>query len=68
MTGAQIREGRLAKEWTQAQLAVQLGVVVETVSRWEQERVRPPMRSEIALRHVLDIDESKPVKSKRRKS
>ena len=70
MIGAEIRLARRAKGWTQAELAAELGVVVGTVYRWEADRVTPPRRSEIALRQVLGQgqEESKPAKSKRRKS
>ena len=68
MTGAEIREARLGLGLTQALLASQLGVAVETVHRWEAEKINPTLRSQIALRSVLGKEESKPAKSKRRKS
>jgi transcriptional regulator with XRE-family HTH domain len=42
----QIRE---VKNWTQSQLADELGVSRETVSRWEQERKYPSLENQICI-------------------
>jgi transcriptional regulator with XRE-family HTH domain len=55
VSGAEIRAARLAKGWTQTDLAEELDVVLETVNRWETGVYQPPRRSEIALRTVLGI-------------
>jgi transcriptional regulator with XRE-family HTH domain len=68
MTGAQIKAGRLAQGWTQVELAEALDVAPETISRWENDVIFISRRSKLALKSLLGQEESKPVKSKRRKS
>lgn len=54
--GAAIRTARIAKEWTQEELANLLGVPRETVTRWEG-GVRPHDINEAWLRRHLDLPE-----------
>ena len=47
--GKRIKEERLAKKWTQEQLAVKLNVSRSTVSSWEVERNYPDLETIIAI-------------------
>jgi transcriptional regulator with XRE-family HTH domain len=44
--GRRIREARLAKEWSQTQLAQRLGVADKQVSRWENGQMPYPQTLE----------------------
>ena len=52
--GKRIKEERLAKKWTQEQLAVKLNVSRSTVSSWEVERNYPDLETIIAISDLFD--------------
>jgi transcriptional regulator with XRE-family HTH domain len=51
--GAQIRDARDRKGWTQQDLARALGVNKKTVNNWENDRVSAPRRSLVVIEDVL---------------
>ena len=51
MTGDQFAQLRFELDWTQQEVAAQLGVTRFTVSRWEQQEEVPRM-AELALRYL----------------
>jgi transcriptional regulator with XRE-family HTH domain len=53
---AELRRARLAREWTQEDLAERMSVAVETVSNIERGAAIPSLRTLLALAEVLDID------------
>ena len=54
-TGAAIKAARLAKGWSQAELAESIGVRQETVSGWECGRMVPRTGIAIAIAEVLGV-------------
>jgi transcriptional regulator with XRE-family HTH domain len=52
----ELRRARLAKEWTQEELADRLSVSVETISNFERGATIPSLRTLFELAEVLDID------------
>lgn len=53
---AELRRARLAREWTQEDLAERMSVAVETISNIERGSTIPSLRTLLALAEVLDID------------
>lgn len=53
--GQRIRDARVARGWTQLDLALRAGTSLGTVSRWERGKP-PPVRELIRLASVLEID------------
>jgi transcriptional regulator with XRE-family HTH domain len=53
---AELRRARLAREWTQEQLAERMGVAVETISNLERGATIPSLRTLLALAEMLEID------------
>lgn len=51
-----LREARLAKEWTQVELAEKLDVHVEQISRWETGTTQLMLWSAWRLAEVLDYN------------
>ncbi|MFC1912248.1 helix-turn-helix transcriptional regulator [Chloroflexota bacterium] len=58
-----LRQCRLAKEWTQEQLARNIGVSLNTVQRWESGKTRPsPLAAEKLqelFKEILERDQLK---------
>ena len=52
----ELRRARLAKEWTQEELAERMSVAWETISNFERGATIPSLRRLIRLADVLDID------------
>ena len=52
----ELRRARLAKEWTQEELAERMSVSWETISNFERGVTIPGLRRLIRLADVLDID------------
>jgi transcriptional regulator with XRE-family HTH domain len=55
--GDRIREARLAKDWTQAELAVRMGVNERTVARWQSGRLPKPATL-VRLATALDVPQA----------
>lgn len=53
MTGAEIREARLKKGLTQQELAVKIGVSLNSVNNWEREKCKPQRFLEEVIRKIL---------------
>ena len=53
LAGAEIRFLRNVLAWSQEELGTQLGVAVETISRWENEKKPIGHQSELALRLLV---------------
>lgn len=51
--GGRIKAARLARGWTQQQLAQELGIAVMSISRWERGITRPAAEQEAKLAHLL---------------
>lgn len=51
-----IKTGRNRKGWSQAELADMLDLTDATISRWETEAKRPPLRRAAALAELLELD------------
>jgi len=56
--GQDIRSGRLARGWTQEDLAWEVGVDVRTVQRWESGQMVPRSHHIAALTKLTILDES----------
>ena len=54
-TGQKLRSARIAKEWTQPQLADAIKVPVETISRWENDAQIPRIDRLTSVAKVLDV-------------
>jgi transcriptional regulator with XRE-family HTH domain len=52
---ARLRELRLAKGWTQAELAQRVGVSQKAVARWEQGTREPSWANVVALADALGV-------------
>lgn len=50
--GEKIAKLRKQKDWTQDQFAAKLGVHGRHISRWETDRIKPPMKR---LRQIADL-------------
>jgi len=53
--GGLIKRLRLERDWTQLQLAARVGASTGSVSRWENNHVRPDRRDARALADVLGV-------------
>jgi transcriptional regulator with XRE-family HTH domain len=53
--GGRITDVRIRKDWTQADLARELGVSRDRVSKWERGENAPPLDVLVALRTVLGV-------------
>lgn len=54
--GAQIRSARKSRDITQQALADQLGISVQAISQWEQDRTVPTYDRLVLLRQILGIE------------
>lgn len=59
MTGTEIKEARLARGWTQAELAKRLGMCSAVVGHWENERHKPSFIAYARVRKALGIGSAK---------
>jgi ribosome-binding protein aMBF1 (putative translation factor) len=54
--GERVRKARLAKGWSQNDLAVRARVVPQTISRIETARIRPHLRTMEQIAWALEVD------------
>ena len=55
MLGQRISELRIARNWTQVDLAKRLGVAKQTVSNWENENIQPSIEMLVRLSKLFNV-------------
>lgn len=53
---SRIAQARLAKGWTQAQLAEAVGVAKQHISRWEKGSIKPSVAALVKIANALGVD------------
>ena len=53
---SRIAQARLAKGWTQAQLAEAVGVAKQHISRWEKGSIKPSVAALVKITNALGVD------------
>jgi transcriptional regulator with XRE-family HTH domain len=57
--GTWLKVERMAREWTQAQMAETIGVTPNTVARWERGEVTPSPLAQSGIRAALEKHKGK---------